>query len=116
MRKSLVDEVAGKQQADGGWTIESLGPWKAHAEAPPSTGSNSYATGYVAFALQKAGVARSNPTLVRALAWLRSHQDLQSGSWPAESMNKQYPPNSMQVRFMQDAASEFATLALLEAR
>jgi hypothetical protein len=31
-------------------------------------------------------------------------------------MNKQYPPGSMQARFMQDAASEFATLALLEAR
>ena len=26
----------GKQQADGGWTIESLGPWMAHADAPPA--------------------------------------------------------------------------------
>ena len=116
MRKSLIEEVAEKQQPDGGWTIESLGPWKLHAEAPPSIGSNSYATGFVAFALQKGGVARSNPTLVKALTWLRSHQDRESGSWPAESMNKQYPPGSMQARFMQDAASEFATLALLEAR
>jgi squalene-hopene/tetraprenyl-beta-curcumene cyclase len=116
MRKSLIKEIAGKQQPDGGWTIESLGPWKEHAEAPPSTGSNSYATAFVAFALQKGGVARSNPTLVKALTWLRAHQDRESGSWPAESMNKQYPPGSMQARFMQDAASEFATLALLEAR
>jgi squalene-hopene/tetraprenyl-beta-curcumene cyclase len=116
MRKSLIKEIAGKQQPDGGWTTESLGPWKAHAEAPLSAGSNSYATAFVAFALQKGGVSRSNPTLVRALTWLKSHQDRQSGSWPAESMNKQYPPGSMQARFMQDAASEFATLALLEAR
>jgi squalene-hopene/tetraprenyl-beta-curcumene cyclase len=115
MRRSIVDEILQKQQPDGGWTIESLGPWKPRPEAPPSTASNSYATGYAAFALQKAGVAQSTPTLGRALDWLRSHQDRQSGSWAADSMNKRYPPDSMEKRFMQDGATAFATLALLEA-
>jgi hypothetical protein len=30
-------------------------------------------------------------------------------------MNKEYPPGSMMVKFMQDAATGFAALALLEA-
>jgi hypothetical protein len=42
--------------------------------------------------------------LVRALEWLRAHQDGQFGFWAAVSMNKRYKPDSMQIRFMQDAA------------
>lgn len=116
MRQPIIDEILRRQQADGGWTIESLGPWSPHPEAPSSTGSNSYATGFVAFVLQKAGVPRTHPALNRALDWLRSHQDRQFGHWRADSMNKPYEADSMQVRFMQDAATAFATLALLEAR
>jgi squalene-hopene/tetraprenyl-beta-curcumene cyclase len=116
MRRSIIDEVLEKQQADGGWTLESLGPWKPHAQAPPRAGSNSYATGFAAFILQTAGVAPSHPGMVRALGWLRSHQDRQSGHWAADSMNKQYEPDSIPVRFMRDAATAFATLALLEGR
>ncbi|HYW48243.1 MAG TPA: hypothetical protein VE959_35595 [Bryobacteraceae bacterium] len=115
-RKPIADEAWRRQQPDGGWTLESLGPWKEHPAAPPSSaGSNGYATGLVAFVLLKAGVPRSDPELGRALSWLRSHQDRESGSWTAVSMNKRYEPESMQVRFMRDAATAFASLALLEA-
>jgi hypothetical protein len=48
----------------------------------------------------------------RALAWLRSHQDA-SGKWPAESMNHPHEAGSMPVLFMTDAATGYATLALL---
>jgi hypothetical protein len=116
MRQSIIDEVLRKQQADGGWTIEALGPWRPHPEAAPSQGSNSYATGYAAFILQEAGVSRSHAGLVRALDWLRAHQDRQFGFWAAGSLNKRYEPDSMQSRFMQDAATAFAALALLPAR
>jgi squalene-hopene/tetraprenyl-beta-curcumene cyclase len=115
IRRTIIDEVLQKQQPDGGWTIESLGPWKPHPEAPPSTASSSYATGFVTFVLQRAGVARSTPPIGRALDWLKSHQDRESGNWPGDSMNKKYPFGSMEKRFMQDAATAFATLALLEA-
>jgi squalene-hopene/tetraprenyl-beta-curcumene cyclase len=113
MRQSLIDEILRKQQADGGWTIESLGPWRPRPEAPVQAGSNSYATGYVAFVLQQAGVGSSHEGLVRALDWLKGHQDRQFGFWAADSLNKRYEPDSMQVRFMQDAATAFASLALL---
>ncbi len=114
MRQPIIDEVLRAQQADGGWTIESLGPWRPHPGAPSSAGSNSYATGFVAFIVQEAGVARSHPRLIRALDWLKSKQDRNSGYWAADSMNKQFPADSMERRFMQDAATAFATLALLE--
>ena len=113
LRQRMGDEILRAQQADGGWTIASLGPWRPHPEAPPSQGSNSYATAYVAFVLQQAGLKRSEPAVARALDWLRAHQDPQSGSWTADSLNSRHEPDSMQFRFMRDAATAFASLALL---
>ena len=57
----------------------------------------------------------SDPRLAHALLWLTSHQNRESGAWPALSMNKQYPAGSMPSFFMQDAATAFASLALIEA-
>ena len=112
-RQLIIDEVLRKQQPDGGWTIESLGPWKPRVEAPPSEGSNSYATAYVAFILRQSGLGPSQEGLVQALEWLRMRQDHQFGFWAAISLNKRYEPDSMPIRFMHDAATAFAALALL---
>ncbi len=114
-QRSLIDQTLKKQEADGGWKMESLGPWAAHPEAPPSSGSSSYATGYVALTLQKAGMKPSNPALARALTWLRTHQDPQAGYWEAQSMNKTFDAGSMMVQFARDTATAYAALALLEA-
>jgi len=111
-RQAILDEVWSKQQADGGWNIESLGPWKSHPKAPPANGSNSYATGLAAFTLQQAGVRRSDPRLARALSWLEAHQDRQSGAWLAQSMNHPHEADSMPALFMEDAATGYAAAAL----
>ena len=113
-RRPVMDEVWRQQQADGGWTIQALGPWKEHPAAPSASGSNAYATGLAAFVLEKAGVSRTDARLTRALSWLASHQDKQSGCWAADSMNKKYPAGSMPEGFMRDAATAFAVLALAE--
>lgn len=113
-RQETVAEALGKQQPDGGWTLASLGPWKERRTAPPSEGSNGYATGFTALVLQEAGCRPTDPAISRAPRWLASHQDPQSGAWAASSMNKQYEPGSVQIRFMQDAATAFAALTLLE--
>jgi squalene-hopene/tetraprenyl-beta-curcumene cyclase len=42
-KKALVQEVWKMQQPDGGWSIESLGPWKRPMR---SSGSDAYATGF----------------------------------------------------------------------
>ena len=114
-RRALLAEIFERQQPDGGWTIASLGPWMDHPDAPPSSGSHAYATAYTAFVLQRAGVPASHAGLSKAFAWLRSHQDPATGAWPAVSMNKKYPDGSMPSLFMQDAATAFAAVVLVEA-
>jgi len=116
LRKSIIAEAWKKQQADGGWTAESLGPWMAHPSAQPAAGSSAYATAFTTFVLQKAGASRRDDKLSRALAWLRANQNRESGSWSADSMNKKYAPDSMMAKFMLDAATGFAVLALLDAQ
>src|SRR5262249_25336312 len=113
MRQRVIDDTFKAQQSDGGWTIESLGPWHVHADAPQASGSRAYATAFVAHALKQANVAPSDPHRIRAQAWLRSHQDTHSGAWPDVSMNKHRQLGSMEESFMQDAATAFAVLALL---
>jgi|SRR5579863_7959960 len=113
-RQAIIDDVQQKQEADGGWALASLGEWKKRPEAPPASGSNCYATGLVAFTLQEAGVRRPDPGLTRALAWLKSHQDRESGSWAADSMNHPHDAGSIPAGFMRDAATGFASLALID--
>jgi len=111
-----VTELISKQQPDGGWTLESLGPWSPHPDAPRSEGSNPYATGLAAFVLGTTGLSAANPNVERALGWLRSRQDATSGFWEAQSMNTRYEPGSMPSQFMRDVATGFAVLALTEIR
>jgi len=115
-RESLIAEAFARQQADGGWTIASLGPWTARPNAPAVSGSSSYATGFATYVLLRGGVSPSDPRIARALAWLTAHQDKDTGAWPAVSMNKRYPTGSMESFFMQDAATAFASLALIEGK
>jgi squalene-hopene/tetraprenyl-beta-curcumene cyclase len=112
-RQSIIDETLKKQQPDGSWTIAALGPWKDHPAAPPADGASAYATAVAAFALEQAGVPRSDPKLKKALEWLRSKQDPQLGYWAADSMNKRREPGNMPEGFMRDAATAFAVLALI---
>ena len=110
----LVTEILARQQPDGGWTMESLGPWKDHPGAAISSGSNNYATAVTALALEQSGMKASNTALAKALRWLRHQQD-PAGYWEAISMNKHYAAGSMQDLFMRDAATAFASLALANA-
>lgn len=113
-RKALLEEIWSKQKPDGSWSMESLGPWKEQAEAPHTVGDSSYATGFAAVVLEKAGVSSRDQRLSRALEWLKAHQDPKEGYWDGESMNKGFPADSMMVLFMRDAATAYASMALLE--
>ena len=111
-RRAILDLVWAKQHADGGWSSESLGPWKNRAKAPSVSGSNGYATAWAAFTLERAGVPSSDRHLARALDWLKTHQDRESGAWAAESMNHAHAAGSMPALFTQDAATAYAVAAL----
>lgn len=115
--KDTVDEVYAKQQADGGFSMTDLAAgWKRRDNTPLETKSDGYATGVVAFVLQERGIGADNPKLQRALVWLARNQEKSDGRWLAYSMNKQRDLSSDIGRFMSDAATAYAALALARAQ
>jgi squalene-hopene/tetraprenyl-beta-curcumene cyclase len=116
-KQAILEELWSKQEADGGWSIQSLGEWKKREAAEPvAVGSNAYATALVSYAIEQAGVQASTPKLSKSLAWLRMHQDHQNGNWTAESMNHKHSHYGvMAEKFMSDAATGYAVAALLGA-
>jgi squalene-hopene/tetraprenyl-beta-curcumene cyclase len=110
--QSIADALLGKQQADGGWTMATLGPWKRVDETELDTKSDGYATGLVVYALQQAGRSSADPAVARGRAWLVANQDRASGMWTASSLNKQRDPGTDVGKFMSDAATGYAVLAL----
>jgi squalene-hopene/tetraprenyl-beta-curcumene cyclase len=113
-KQAILAELRRKQEADGGWALAAMGPWPKHDAAPASVGSNSYLTALAAFTMEQAGITASDPVLSRALAWLRTHQN-SDGYWPAESMNHKHASGTLPEKFMSDAATGYATAALLGA-
>jgi squalene-hopene/tetraprenyl-beta-curcumene cyclase len=128
-QKAIVNEVLGKQQADGGWRLASLtwrwNGWSLHGlvnmwlreDGTPMEGkSDGVATGLITLALQEVGVPRDNAQLKHGLSWLMSNQNAAEGFWPASSVNKRRHMSSDTGRFMSDAASAYAVLALTESQ
>ncbi|HLK62990.1 MAG TPA: hypothetical protein VKU19_06100 [Bryobacteraceae bacterium] len=112
-QKAIIDEAISKQQADGGFSLSSfVGGWKRADGTALETKSDGYATGVVALAIEQAGAGRAMPELKRALAWLNRNQDPTEGRWFAYSLNKKRDLSTDVGRFMSDAATAYAVLAL----
>jgi squalene-hopene/tetraprenyl-beta-curcumene cyclase len=111
-QQGIVDAARRVQREDGGWSVASFAEWKRGDGTPLDTQSDGYGTGLVAFVLQAAGVPRTDPQLRRAIDWLVTHQDAATGRWSAVSLNKQRDPASDAGKFMSDAATAYAVLAL----
>jgi squalene-hopene/tetraprenyl-beta-curcumene cyclase len=125
VRKSIVDSVLGRQQPDGGWGLSSLGwTWRGlslhslinlwmHSNDSPMAGkSDGYATGLIVFVLGQAGVPRGDAHLQRGRSWLLRNQNQSEGLWPGYSLVNRRDPSYGTGRFMNDAATAYAVLAL----
>jgi squalene-hopene/tetraprenyl-beta-curcumene cyclase len=112
-RAAIVAEILGKQREDGGWSASSLvvKGWKRKDGTPMDAGSDGYGTGLMVLALRQPGVASADAQIAKGLAWLERNQDAE-GSWAAPSLNKRRDPASDAGRFMSDAATAYAVLAL----
>jgi squalene-hopene/tetraprenyl-beta-curcumene cyclase len=134
-REALITELQGRQRDDGGWALDSLGPWKWSKTAAPFRApgtpeaallakSDGYATGLIVYTLRQAGLPTGHPAVSKGLQWLKANQQkVQVGqhdwpAWRAHSLNfdrehggeKGEPWRRM---FMSDSATAFAALALI---
>ncbi|HEX4020602.1 MAG TPA: hypothetical protein VHX63_05630 [Acidobacteriaceae bacterium] len=112
-RTRLLAEVGNLQRTDGGWALSSLNKqagwnWKWLDNTSESDGC---ATGLVVLALEESGISRQDKMLERGVEWLKQHQE-KNGSWRATSLNMKRDPESNIGRFMSDAATGYAVLAL----
>jgi squalene-hopene/tetraprenyl-beta-curcumene cyclase len=116
-RIRLVAELLAVQQSDGGWSLAALGDresarsgWEARARFPDGAESDGYATGLVVLACKSAGV--DDARLQKGFDWLCASQ--REGTWPATYLNQRRDPDSDIGKFMRDASTAFAVLALTQ--
>jgi squalene-hopene/tetraprenyl-beta-curcumene cyclase len=126
-QKTIIDDAYSKQQSDGGWRLASIAwswsgwtpksainMWVREDGTPLKGKSDGVATGLIDFVLLKAGVPRDQPQLERGLSWLMTNQSPE-GFWPASSVNRRKSMSAETGKFMTDAATAYAVLALTEA-
>jgi squalene-hopene/tetraprenyl-beta-curcumene cyclase len=122
-KASLIKRLRDLQMRDGGWALTTLdeqpglrpylkNEWNLLRGATRSDGC---ATGLVTVALEQAGLTSQDKLLRQGLEWLDRHQR-QDGSWQAFSLNSDRDPNSDIGRFMSDAATGYAVMALTGAQ
>ena len=124
-QQSIISDLAAKQHMDGGWNLASLAwtwrDWRlpslismyTRSYGTPLEGkSDAYATALIAFTLEQMGLRNSNVRLKGAVAWLVRNQNQIEGSWQSDSLNGRRDPASTTGRFMTDAATAYAVLAL----
>jgi hypothetical protein len=117
-RAKLLEDIYARQRADGGWSLTDLGTWERMDNSQLETRPDGYATGLTVLVLEEAAATdvrlkeRAREPIAHGIAWLVANQDKATGAWHAWSLNKNRDPNSDVGKFMSDAATSYAVLAL----
>ncbi|HEY2466311.1 MAG TPA: hypothetical protein VGI45_00545 [Terracidiphilus sp.] len=116
--QELVRRVSSLQHSDNGWSLTDLGTWKRRDNTPLETRSDGYATGLVVLVFEETGAERpiAHERELAGIRWLEANQDKSTGAWPAWSLNKNRDPESPVGKFMSDAATSYAVLALEDSK
>jgi hypothetical protein len=134
-RNALIGRLERRRNVDGGWSLDGLGGWRWNRISPPFespgtrdralvTKSDGYATGLIVYALRRAGLPVEHPAVKSGLRWLKANQspvEVGNRSWPAwraHSLNYDREHGGARGEpwrrlFMSDAATGFASLALI---
>jgi squalene-hopene/tetraprenyl-beta-curcumene cyclase len=110
-QKKLINQLGDRQRPDGGWCLPSLGTWVRNDRTAQETTSDGYATALIVHVLQSAGVPKDDAKVAKGLEWLKDNQT-STGAWRSVSLVKKRDPSSHTGKFMSDAATAFAVLAL----
>jgi squalene-hopene/tetraprenyl-beta-curcumene cyclase len=110
-QKKVIDQLFDKQQDGGGWSLPTLGTWVRSDRTAQETSSDGYATGLVLHVLQTAGMRRNHGKVAKGLDWLKQNQAA-AGAWRTVSVVKKRDPATHSGKFMSDATTAFAVLAL----
>jgi hypothetical protein len=116
-RAKLILQLVTLQRADGGWSLSDLGTWERMDNSPLETRPDGYATGLAVLVLEQCAdnppnLGGAERFIARGRHWLIANQDKTTGAWTAWSLNKNRDPNSNVGKFMSDAATSYAVLAL----
>jgi hypothetical protein len=122
-RSALISKTEAAEEPDGGWRLAVLDKqpglrrslketWK---QVNGSAESDGVATGLVVLAMEESESHLQDPVLERGIEWLKTHHRPE-GNWQASSLNGARDPESDAGRFMSDAATGYAVLALEKTR
>jgi squalene-hopene/tetraprenyl-beta-curcumene cyclase len=115
-RKKLMVEILRQQQADGGWSLATLGKWERSDHTAQDRNSDGYATALATLALRAARGREDKDAWAKGRTWLEQNQNKDDGSWRTYSLNKKRDLKTDVGKFMTDAATGYAVLALEERR
>jgi squalene-hopene/tetraprenyl-beta-curcumene cyclase len=121
-RGALIAEVLRAQNTDGGWSLSKLIPSCNERVLLKDGASDGYATALATLVLEQTRDAQISAQIARGRQWLVDNQQGHGGAWlrgreefwTTESLNKHRNPFSNVGRFMSDAATAYAVLALTQ--
>lgn len=105
-KSATIQQLMALQKSDGGWALATLGNWERGDDLQQDTEhSDGYGTGFVLYALRRAGVEASHDAVQRGVKWLKTNQR-ESGRWYTRSLFKD------NHHFISHAGTAMAVMAL----